>query len=89
MKPKALFFAAVLAAAPTFATPDQVEWPECFCTDKSGSRVELGELRCMLVDGRNFTARCEMSLNNPMWREIDEGCLSSQNDGTTEINSTS
>ena len=25
-----------------------------------------------------FMARCEMSLNNPMWREVQEGCLSSE-----------
>ena len=51
---------------------------ECFCTDKTGARVELGEMICLQVDGRMFMARCEMSLNNPMWREVQEGCLSSQ-----------
>lgn len=50
---------------------------ECFCTDSTGGRVELGESICLFVDGRLFTARCEMSLNNPMWREVNEGCLSS------------
>lgn len=50
---------------------------ECYCTDKTGSRIELGELICLQVDGRMFTARCEMSLNNPMWREIQEGCNTS------------
>ncbi|WP_082802369.1 hypothetical protein [Falsihalocynthiibacter arcticus] len=49
----------------------------CYCTDKTGSRVELGQSICLQVDGRMFTARCEMSLNNPMWREQSEGCLSS------------
>ncbi|WP_380058603.1 hypothetical protein ACFE33_07575 [Falsihalocynthiibacter sp. SS001] len=49
----------------------------CYCTDTSGARVELGETICLLVNGRRFTARCEMSLNNPMWREQSEGCLSS------------
>ena len=51
---------------------------ECYCTDKTGARVELGELRCLQVDGRMFMAQCQMSLNNPMWREIGEGCLSSE-----------
>lgn len=50
---------------------------DCYCTDKSGARVELGETICLQVDGRMFMAQCQMSLNNPMWREISEGCLSS------------
>lgn len=50
---------------------------DCYCTDKSGQRVELGEVTCLRVDGRAFSARCEMSLNNPMWREQEGGCLSS------------
>ncbi len=50
---------------------------DCYCTDTSGSRVELGETICMQVDGRMFMAQCQMSLNNPMWRELNEGCLSS------------
>lgn len=54
-------------------------WPDCYCTDKTGTRIELGEVICLHVDGRSFNARCEMSLNNPMWREIGGGCLSSHN----------
>ncbi len=56
-----------------------VKWPDCYCTDRTGARVELGETVCMYVDGRSFTARCEMSLNNPMWRDIGDSCLSSRN----------
>ena len=52
---------------------------ECYCTDRSGSRVEMGETICMQVDGRMFMAQCQMSLNVPMWREMSEGCLSSSN----------
>ena len=48
---------------------------ECYCTDKTGNRVELGEVHCMDVGGRVFAARCEMALNNPFWREIEGGCL--------------
>ena len=51
---------------------------DCYCTDKTGSRVELGETICLQVDGRMFMAQCQMSLNNPMWREVQEGCLSSR-----------
>ena len=50
---------------------------DCYCTDSSGSRVELGEMICLQVDGRSFMAQCQMSLNNPMWREVSDGCLSS------------
>ncbi len=47
---------------------------ECYCTDSSGSRIELGETICLHVDGRMFMAQCQMSLNVPMWREVSEGC---------------
>ncbi|SHG31844.1 hypothetical protein SAMN04488044_0448 [Cognatishimia maritima] len=50
---------------------------DCYCTDKAGSRVELGEMICLQVDGRMFMAQCQMSQNVPMWREISPGCLSS------------
>jgi len=50
---------------------------DCFCTDKTGSRIELGVTVCLFVDGRAFLARCEMSLNVPMWRETGQGCISS------------
>lgn len=52
---------------------------DCYCTDKGGARIELGETICLQVDGRMFMAQCQMSLNVPMWRETQEGCLSSQN----------
>lgn len=68
-----------LALSPTWA---DVAGPggkviDCYCTDKTGSRVELGQSICLQVDGRMFMARCEMSLNNPMWRDTGKGCVSS------------
>jgi hypothetical protein len=51
---------------------------DCYCTDRAGSRVELGQTICMQVDGRMFMAQCQMSQNVPMWREVGQGCLSSQ-----------
>ncbi len=51
---------------------------DCYCTDKTGSRVEIGETICLQVDGRMFMAQCQMSLNVPMWREVQNGCLSSR-----------
>ena len=50
---------------------------ECYCTDRTGGRIELGQTICMQVDGRMFMAQCQMSLNVPMWREMSDGCLSS------------
>ncbi len=50
---------------------------DCYCTDKNGERVELGQSICLYVDGRAFMARCEMSLNVPMWRETGESCTTS------------
>ncbi|MEM6760242.1 MAG: hypothetical protein AAF601_12265 [Pseudomonadota bacterium] len=50
---------------------------ECYCTDRGGARIELGETICLQVDGRMFMAQCQMSLNSPMWREVQQGCLSS------------
>ncbi len=50
---------------------------DCFCTDKTGERIELGQSICLNVNGRRFTARCEMSQNVPMWREQQEGCVTS------------
>ncbi len=48
-------------------------YPECYCTNR-GARVELGQTACLRVDGRAFTARCAMSLNNPAWRHERDGC---------------
>ncbi len=50
---------------------------DCYCTDKTGGRVELGETICLYVDGRAFMARCEMSLNVPIWRDTGESCTTS------------
>ncbi len=51
---------------------------DCYCTDSTGGRVELGETICLQVGGRMFMAQCQMSLNVPMWREVAQGCLSSR-----------
>lgn len=76
---------AVLAIALLCATPAlaDVKGPggkvrDCYCTDRNGARVELGETICLHVDGRMFMAQCQMSLNVPMWREVQKGCLSSR-----------
>ncbi len=77
---KAILISAVfmLTSLAGFADEAKVKWPECYCTDTSGARVELGETICLTVDGRTYEARCEMMLNNPMWREIASSCTVSQ-----------
>ena len=69
-----------LLAAPAYAdvTSPSGKTVECYCTDTQGLRVELGETICLHVDGRAFMAKCDMSLNNPIWRDTGEGCLSSE-----------
>ncbi len=76
---KRLITALVLLAPPAVA---DIIGPggkkiDCYCTDTQGSRVELGEVICLTVDGRAFMAQCQMSLNVPMWRDIGDGCMSS------------
>ncbi|MEM1101789.1 MAG: hypothetical protein AAGH73_09710 [Pseudomonadota bacterium] len=49
---------------------------DCWCRGSSGERFEMGDITCFTISGRTFTAQCQMSLNNTMWRELSEGCLS-------------
>ncbi|MEM6309456.1 MAG: hypothetical protein AAF754_05345 [Pseudomonadota bacterium] len=68
-----------LLASPVLAdvTSPSGKTVECYCTDSKGQRIELGQTICLQVDGRMFMAQCQMSLNNPMWREVSTGCFSS------------
>ena len=75
MKKLSLIIALLAAAMTTQSVAQARKTVECYCTDKSGARVELGQSKCLNVGGRFFMARCEMSLNVPMWREQDGGCL--------------
>ncbi|MHA1190110.1 MAG: hypothetical protein ACTSSQ_06595 [Alphaproteobacteria bacterium] len=67
---------ATSATASEFKRPPPAQgfsYPDCFCTNR-GERVELGGFACLKVDGKEFLARCEMSLNNPSWRQKSDGC---------------
>ncbi|RFP85485.1 hypothetical protein DZK27_16690 [Rhodobacteraceae bacterium 63075] len=72
------FILALLAAPAAADVQKGGKTVDCYCTDKTGARVELGENICMQVDGKMFMAQCQMSLNNPMWRKLSDGCLSSE-----------
>lgn len=49
-------------------------YPDCYCTDSDGKRVELGETVCLRIGPREVLARCDMSVNSPTWRYESEGC---------------
>ncbi|MEL7463790.1 MAG: hypothetical protein AAFN79_06965 [Pseudomonadota bacterium] len=83
---KHVIFAAGLALAalvapqasadPTFVPPKAKEghsYPDCYCTNR-GVKVPVGQMSCLTVGSRTFTARCGMSLNNTAWREVKDGC---------------
>lgn len=55
---------------------DGFRYPDCFCTDSQGERIELGKTVCLTIGSRSFTARCVMATNNPFWRQVSEGCPS-------------
>lgn len=82
-----LIIAAALAPTPSHAdgvtwmkarTLAKTKWPECFCTDRYGKRRELGEIICLTVGDRSYEAKCVMAQNNPFWRDLNRGCMSSQ-----------
>ena len=77
MKRLSVLIALLTLPAAADVTSPSGKTVECYCTDRNHNRIELGETICMQVDGRMFMAQCQMSLNVPMWREVQEGCLSS------------
>ena len=46
---------------------------DCTCLNR-GERVLLGDTTCIKVGEREFTAQCAMTLNNPTWHYVTEGC---------------
>ena len=51
-------------------------YPDCFCTDSTGKRVDVGRMACLTIGRESFTAKCSKSLNNTIWRRVSEGCPS-------------
>ena len=81
----ALALAAALAAAPAAAGEDgggtvlpQAKeghsYPECYCTDSRGRRVEVGEMACLRIGDRRVKSRCTKVRNLVIWRHSAEGC---------------
>lgn len=49
-------------------------YPECYCTDSRGQRVEVGEMACLRIGDRRVTSRCTKVRNLVIWRHSAEGC---------------
>lgn len=49
-------------------------YPDCYCTNTVGQRVDIGQRACLFINGRSILATCDMSVNNPTWRYSDEAC---------------
>ena len=62
---------ACLLALPAGA----VEWPDCYCTNTQGERVELKQEACLTIGSRSFMGFCEMSQNVPIWRDTGRPCV--------------
>ncbi|MEM7544611.1 MAG: hypothetical protein AAF367_03670 [Pseudomonadota bacterium] len=65
-----------MAGDPKFNAPPPAEghsYPDCYCTNR-GLKVPIGATSCLKIGGQEFTARCGWSLNNPAWRDKQQGC---------------
>ena len=51
-------------------------YPDCYCTDSKGKRIEMGQKSCLQIGSQAVLAQCDMSLNSPTWRRLQEGCPS-------------
>lgn len=72
----ALFGASSAAADALWVRPKAKEgysYPECYCTNR-GERIEMGGMTCIRIGSTEYLARCGMSLNNPAWRKVEDGC---------------
>jgi hypothetical protein len=65
--------AGELMTAPYGAASDGLGEHNCSCINR-GSRTQLGDLACLRVGKRQYTAQCVMTLNNPSWHFVRDGC---------------
>lgn len=66
-------FLFVLVDAAAWAA-DRAQHTGCTCRNRDGSRHQLGAVACLNVDGRRYLARCEMALNVPNWKKVQDEC---------------
>lgn len=72
--------AVPLPAQPRAEAPKLDGWQgekpkvDCQCRRPGGVKADLGEQICIQRGGRMVTMRCELALNNTIWKQIAEGC---------------
>ncbi|MFV2003283.1 MAG: hypothetical protein ACC619_09920 [Paracoccaceae bacterium] len=73
--PAALAAQSLVVAAGEDGAPRSEPY-DYFCTGSNGERYELGEVICIRSSSCQpvWLAKCDMSLNNPMWRKVQDGC---------------
>ncbi len=72
----AVLLPSLAVAGPNWTRPpakDGFSYPDCYCTNR-GQRVEMGQQTCIRIGSVEYTAVCGMSLNNPAWRKVEDGC---------------
>jgi hypothetical protein len=47
---------------------------DAHCRDANGQRHEIGEVICITASCLTWMAKCELALNNAIWRKTQEGC---------------
>lgn len=68
-----LLVAALLPWAAAADIP-AIKPSQTYCTDGKGQPVELGGVICIRAGCQTWLARCDTSLNNVIWRKIQNGC---------------
>lgn len=71
------------ASAEPYRPPPAKEgfsYPECYCTNRD-QRMEVGGFSCLTVDGERFLAQCDLSLNSPIWRKVEDSCPTAEVEG--------
>lgn len=71
-------------AAPVVSpiSKDRSAWPDglpkpstdCSCRPPGGGKAPVGAEICIRKGGEMVTMRCEMALNNTIWRQLRAGC---------------
>ncbi|MEO1291394.1 MAG: hypothetical protein AAFV62_00960 [Pseudomonadota bacterium] len=48
--------------------------PDCTCRKPGGARAQVGEVMCVQIGERTQAMRCEMTLNNTIWKPVRQNC---------------
>lgn len=58
----------------TATTETQYFTKGAHCRDSNGQRREIGDVICITASCLTWMAKCELVLNNAIWRKTQEGC---------------